>query len=232
MACFCNTSSSRPVSISDGDLLADLLAVSRRLGREKVSVNDYQTFGRYSFRTHMRRFDSWTKALAKVGLRPAHYRNVSAKALLRDLKRAARKGKSLKITVHRYQANGKYNIKTAYRHFGKWQHAVAAAGLMPGCDRKLAGQPARGPRIVNATLRFKVMQRDHFRCLGCGRSPATELGVRLQVDHIVPWSKGGATVLENLQTLCDVCNIGKRDSVVHSAGVRCKMQTVPVGIAV
>ncbi len=29
------------------------------------------------------------------------------------------------------------------------------------------------------------------------------------IDHIKPWSKGGETVLENLQTLCATCNLGK-----------------------
>jgi 5-methylcytosine-specific restriction endonuclease McrA len=36
-------------------------------------------------------------------------------------------------------------------------------------------------------------------------------GVRLHVDHVKPWSKDGETVLENLQILCNVCNIGKGD---------------------
>ncbi len=64
----------------------------------------------------------------------------------------------------------------------------------------------RNPKIG---LRFKVLQRDLFRCLLCGRSPATELGCELHVDHIIPFSKGGKTTLENLQTLCSKCNIGK-----------------------
>ncbi|MCL4507775.1 MAG: HNH endonuclease [Chloroflexi bacterium] len=33
--------------------------------------------------------------------------------------------------------------------------------------------------------------------------------MELHVDHILAWSKGGETVLENLQTLCSVCNLGK-----------------------
>jgi hypothetical protein len=206
MACFSNTSSSRQVFISDAELLADLLAVSVRLGRKKISVNDYQNFGRFSFRTQMKRFDSWSKALAKAGLRPAHLRGVSAKRLLRDMQRVARKNESVKLTAKQYLAEGKYSLKVAYRHFGKWQHALAAAGLVPGCHRASVQQRARGPRVVNSTLRFRVLQRDGFRCVACGRSPANEPGVKLQVDHIVPWSAGGATVMENLQTLCQACN--------------------------
>jgi len=58
-------------------------------------------------------------------------------------------------------------------------------------------------------LRFKVLQRDRFRCQLCGRSPATNLSCNLHVDHIVPYSKGGRTTLENLRTLCAECNIGR-----------------------
>jgi 5-methylcytosine-specific restriction endonuclease McrA len=36
--------------------------------------------------------------------------------------------------------------------------------------------------------------------------------VQLHVDHIKPWSLGGETVAENLQTLCDQCNAGKSNA--------------------
>jgi 5-methylcytosine-specific restriction endonuclease McrA len=55
------------------------------------------------------------------------------------------------------------------------------------------------------------MQRDHFTCRACGASPAKEAGVELHVDHVVPWSRAGETTLENLQTLCTRCNLGKSD---------------------
>jgi hypothetical protein len=58
-------------------------------------------------------------------------------------------------------------------------------------------------------LRWCVLQRDNFKCCGCGASPAITLGVELHVDHIHPWSDWGETVLENLQTLCSKCNLGK-----------------------
>lgn len=66
-------------------------------------------------------------------------------------------------------------------------------------------------RDINLRLRFKVFLRDHFKCYACGASPAKDPAVVLHVDHIVPWSKGGETVLDNLQTLCSRCNLGKSD---------------------
>jgi hypothetical protein len=40
-----------------------------------------------------------------------------------------------------------------------------------------------------------------------GRDPQD--GVTLHVDHVTPFSLGGLTVLSNLQTLCDLCNLEK-----------------------
>ena len=62
--------------------------------------------------------------------------------------------------------------------------------------------------LVTPSLRIKVFKRDGYRCQICGRS-AKEDGVALEVDHIVPVSKGGKTELSNLQTLCRDCNRGK-----------------------
>ena len=68
-------------------------------------------------------------------------------------------------------------------------------------------------RDINLRLRFRVLQRDNFKCCACGASPAKDASVELHVDHILPWSKGGETVFENLQTLCSKCNLGKSDMV-------------------
>jgi hypothetical protein len=58
-------------------------------------------------------------------------------------------------------------------------------------------------------LRFKVLQRDRFKCVLCGDHPARNSECRLHVDHVIPWSKGGKTREDNLRTLCATCNIGR-----------------------
>lgn len=62
---------------------------------------------------------------------------------------------------------------------------------------------------MTRSLRYDIMKRDGFKCVLCGQS-ATD-GVKLHVDHIFPVSKGGKTVKSNLRTLCEECNMGKRD---------------------
>lgn len=63
---------------------------------------------------------------------------------------------------------------------------------------------------MSRKLRYAVLKRDGHRCVICGRG--RDDGVKLHVDHILPVSKGGKTVMENLRTLCDDCNSGKSDS--------------------
>ena len=60
-------------------------------------------------------------------------------------------------------------------------------------------------RAVARTKADMVLHRDGYRCVACGS------GDRLEIDHIVPVSRGGSSRDTNLQTLCRVCNAIKRD---------------------
>lgn len=62
--------------------------------------------------------------------------------------------------------------------------------------------------LMTSGKRYDILRRDNFRCQICGRSQSD--GAKLEVDHIIPVSKGGKTVDENLQTLCHECNQGKK----------------------
>ena len=57
--------------------------------------------------------------------------------------------------------------------------------------------------------RFAIMHRDKFRCRLCGVAVSDGDHVRLEVDHIIPRSKGGGNETENRWTLCFECNRGK-----------------------
>jgi hypothetical protein len=61
---------------------------------------------------------------------------------------------------------------------------------------------------IGKRLRFEVLKRDGFRCRYCGASP---VGALLQLDHVVPQSKGGTDDAANLVTACRDCNSGKSD---------------------
>lgn len=74
--------------------------------------------------------------------------------------------------------------------------------------RKKSNRVGIGPK-----LRHEIFLRDNFTCKQCGASPRKKQSIIIEVDHIMPVSKGGTNDKSNLQTLCDVCNAGKGNSV-------------------
>lgn len=58
-------------------------------------------------------------------------------------------------------------------------------------------------------LREAIKKRDNYTCCMCGNSVYNEPNLLLEVDHIIPISKGGKTEASNLQTLCWRCNRAK-----------------------
>jgi hypothetical protein len=76
--------------------------------------------------------------------------------------------------------------------------------------KSAAGQRA----LMTARLRGQIKERDRYACVKCGVSVAAEPNLLLEVDHIMPVSRGGLSTPENLQTLCWRCNRSKGAKVV------------------
>jgi len=68
--------------------------------------------------------------------------------------------------------------------------------------------------LMTKKLREFIKNRDNYTCCNCGNSTHTEPNLLLEIDHIIPISKGGYTVEDNLQTLCWKCNRAKGDKVL------------------
>lgn len=66
-------------------------------------------------------------------------------------------------------------------------------------------------KLLTPELRRKIKERDNYTCQICGKYTPDEVG--LHIDHIIPISKGGKTVEQNLQVLCDKCNLRKSNRV-------------------
>jgi len=205
--------------IDSDELIKDLIAVSLKIGKAPT-MSEYNANGRYENSVYIRRFGSWNKALQIAGL-TINNRQYSELELLQNLqnvwiklgKQPARRDMDNKLlsTI----SSGAY-----LRFYSTWSNALKAFILFIE-DNELSGSSIstfreneithKTSRDVNLRLRFLVMKRDNFKCCNCGRSPTTTQGLELHIDHIKPWAKGGETVLENLQTLCSDCNLGKSD---------------------
>lgn len=68
--------------------------------------------------------------------------------------------------------------------------------------------------LMTKKLREFIKNRDNFTCCNCGNSTHVEPNLLLEIDHIIPVSKGGCTVEDNLQTLCWKCNRSKGDKIM------------------
>lgn len=203
--------------VSDEELIADLKQVAQSLNLDTVPQKKYGAFGTFDYSTVIRRFGSWNDALRLAGLTLSNEIDISEERLFENLlvlwqyfgRQPRRKELSSPPSTI---SQTPYN-----RRFGSWTAALQAfvnyangSGAEPpkplSSTENIRRSTGRDPSL---RLRWHVLQRDRFTCCACGASPAITPGVELHVDHIVPWSKGGETILENLQTLCSVCNLGK-----------------------
>lgn len=69
-------------------------------------------------------------------------------------------------------------------------------------------------KLMTKKMRESIKERDHFTCCQCGNSIMKEANLLLEIDHIIPVSKGGYTTEENLQTLCWKCNRAKSNKII------------------
>jgi hypothetical protein len=210
----------RGMPVETDELVADMRRVAVEIEKKALTIRDYESLGRYSSATVMRRFGSWNKALLAVGLETSNDLNIPDENLFENLltlwQHCGRQPRRSELSSSpSIFSQGPYN-----RRFGSWTAALEAfvnyangsgvESLTVQTNAEIARRTTgRDPSL---RLRWQVLQRDRFTCRADGASPALTAGVELQVDHIVPWSKGGETVLENLQTLCSRCNLGKSNT--------------------
>jgi hypothetical protein len=206
----------------------DLVRVAAVLGKPTVTQAEYRALGHFGSAVISRHFGGWLKALRAAGLQQTREYMVPDEEYLKNIEamwthlgRQPHYGE-----VHRPLS--KYSAGAYERRFGSWRkalqrfvttvaqergedspdqqptHTQSAASATPDINQQR-------PKSISWRLRFLVMRRDDFKCRFCGRSPAFVPGLQLHVDHVHPSSKGGPSTLENLQTLCQQCNIGKSD---------------------
>ena len=186
-------------------------------------MDEYNEYGRFHSSTLTRRFGSWFKCIELADLSPSRSKTgISDEELFEELEKVWVKfGKQPSYAQMRDFSM--FSIGTYEKRFGGWRNALSAfvnyinGNNIDEQDSNDTEQDSREElehktsRTINLRLRFRVLQKDNFKCCACGASPAKDPSVELHIDHIILWSKGGETTIDNLQTLCSKCNLGKRD---------------------
>jgi 5-methylcytosine-specific restriction endonuclease McrA len=215
--------------VPDEELLEDMRRSAKAIGRDTITIAEYEETGKAHPSTIQRRFGSWPKALKLAGLQPSRSKiGITDEELFENIK-------SLWISLGRQPKydevkapNSQFSSGTYENRFGTWSKALRKFVAWVKVDSPdQPQQDSEGRRSLdNSTVqiglakhrtrreisdrqRFRILVRDGFRCKSCGASPLVQPGIELHVDHILPWSKGGETTDDNLETKCRQCNLGK-----------------------
>ena len=213
----------------DKELLDDLKRVAEGLGRNKFSSREYDNVGKYTSGTIGVRFGSWNKALQKAGLDIIliQNQNISDRELFENIE---------KIWISLGQQptyrdirppTSIYSTHQYLSKFGTWRKALEAFVefinttddqsmeiVIPETQEEIS-EVAQEKEIIfkhktkrnpSERLKVQVLMRDGNKCRLCG---ITVTGENIHFDHILAWSKGGETVLENIQVLCALHNLAK-----------------------
>ncbi len=225
--------------ITRKQIIEELEKVAKHFNYTDFKQDDFNKIADISYFTVYREFGSWEKTMQflkehlkekgidfKITSRRSSY---TVQEMFDEMERIWVKLGHRPSRNEWVASSANISYDTIYRYFGGWKNAclkfieykmgkkVVIENKFPD-ENNLPEKKAtikirkEDTRTISLKLRLDVLKRDNFRCVFCGRSPATDAGVILHIDHIIPFAKGGKTILENLQTLCSECNIGKSDS--------------------
>jgi len=226
--------------LTDEEIIVELQRIAKIIEKESVTLEDFVTNSSIEMHPESvrRRFGSWAGLMEKAGLKlsPKYHRRYSNEEYFENLLNVwTYHGRQpVYREIDEYPSaisSGAYEGR-----FGSWRKALEAFVIRMNKDETENSEEAtlenksvdilepkketkvkntiprtEDRRGINLSLRYKVLIRDKFRCVRCGRSPATTPGVELQIDHKNPFSNQGKTSLENLETKCKECNLGKGD---------------------
>lgn len=221
--------------LSNDHLIEELKRVHSLVGKTVLTVTDFNANSITSVKAIRRRFGSWPDGLRIAGIAQSELAN-KGRTDAKYFENLAAIWTRLGRAPHGHEMAGPPSTipGKAYEYrWGTWRKALQAfvdwanseeqptdESMEPPTAKPSNPVPAKTVRKqedcreVRPSLKFKVFMRDHFRCVVCGRSPATHLNLVLHADHVLAVANGGKTILENLQALCQDCNLGKGRTVL------------------
>lgn len=209
-------------NIPDQELLDDLKRVIEKIGINKLSSREYdKNGGKYNSGTILTRFGSWNIALEKADLALVHYRDVSETELFLNIEMVWINIGRQPVFRDMKNSISKYSTHQYISKFGTWRKALEAfinfinngKNIEELNEVKVLASTVSENIFKHTTKRFpserlkvQVLMRDGNKCRLCG---IIVTGESIHFDHILAWSKGGETTLDNTQVLCEKHNLAK-----------------------
>ena len=204
--------------LSDAELMAALQAAAESLGEGYFSSPQYDNLSgkRPHSATIIERFGSWKKALAIIGIVGGRERRHTPEALIANLESIWKQlgyppGKRQISTLGERISESPYK-----RHWGSVRAACECIsafhnGILSKEKLYIGVTKIQTRTTISLKNRWDVLKINNYKCVKCGASPSSNHDVILEIDHIIPVSRGGNNSIDNLQTLCRDCNQGKKD---------------------
>lgn len=207
-------------SVSDERILSEIRRVMKKLGKSQLTMKEFDTYSSINSCTVARHFGSWNKALKIVGIESGNTLFYSHEVMMDNIREAwLKKGKQPTRRDMDDKSLSTISSGTYLRKFGSWYNALDSfikyiSVEDSETDVTQESNEAKGvikhktKREPSNRLKVQVLMRDGNRCRICGVECSGGLH-NIHFDHIIPWSKGGETTLDNLQVLCSSCNEAK-----------------------
>lgn len=210
--------------LGDEEILEGLRRFAGTVGNRAFTVKEFDSWADRTFHHSMvlSRFGTWRGALGRIGITGVKARNFTAIEMIANLERIWRQLGRPPGGEH-LRRRGPITMAPYIRHWGTLRKAceqlarfhageISREEMLAGCPAPDDGTGMMGRRrTISLKTRWRVFARDGHRCVCCGADPKVDPSVRLEIDHIVPVSKGGTNEESNLRTLCRACNAGKKD---------------------
>ena len=201
-------------------IIEDIKAVMASLNKTTLSINDYDNHGSYSSSTVIRKFGTWNNILTLLNI-PLNNVFYNDQDFINNIKDAwLKKGKQPTRRDMDDKTLSHISSNAYLRKYGTWYNALEtfvkyitetedySLEDKEVCSDKQCQISHKTKREPSDRLKIQVLMRDGNRCKLCGIKCNDGLH-NIHFDHIIPWSKGGETTLENLQVLCSACNEAK-----------------------
>ena len=214
--------------VTQDQMIAELKNAAQHFGYKKFSRHDFDKVSATVKGTAILScFGSWDNALKATGIELSP--NVKDRSIIKTEELFIEMDRIWTALGHRPSksewdvSEPKFSYTTYKTRFRGWVNACEEFLKWKGLDKKITLEPdadkntrATSKKIskqeirdIPLKLRLKVLSRDNYKCVLCGQSPSHDPSIKLHVDHIHPYSKGGKTAEDNLRTLCNLCNWGK-----------------------
>jgi hypothetical protein len=192
--------------------------ITEKLKKTVITKQEYSANGGFSERIIYKHFGSWKAFVEAAGFNvsPLHRERATEEQLFENIEQIWEMLGRQPKTSDFSESFSKFSAGTYRNHFGSLRKALEAfvASLaeekkfQPKISSEQIAEPInpqavvkkhKTSRTVNYRLRFLVMDRDNFKCFFCGRTK--DDGIKLVVDHFIPWDDYGETVMEKLRTM-------------------------------